>query len=254
MHSKQILVTVPAGKRLIAKAVTILPQIKQSLKENTVVIIAGTTNGFVGEEILQSIDQLDDFTKDSFYRGATVAPGRKLEPDKDGYFNKDIVIEKGKWIKDKTIYDVGSTLSHGDIIIKGANAIAPDRKTAGIQIGNPSLGSSGPIMQAVIGKRTELILPVGLEKRVMSDIGQIAAKLNSPTTEGVRMLPVSGTIVTEIEAIELLSGAVAELIAAGGVLGAEGSSLLLVTGSEEQLETISSIMKNISKEPSFGKQ
>lgn len=42
-----------------------------------------------------------------------------------------------------------------------------------------------------------------------------------------------GEIFTELDAIKLLAGADACLIAAGGVYGAEGSSWLGVTGTEE---------------------
>jgi hypothetical protein len=250
--TKQFLVTVSSGKRLIAKAVITLEQIKRALKDNTIVIISGTTNSYIAEELLMQLGVLGDFQKDTFFRGVTTAPGRKVEPKSEGYFGKDIIFEKGQWIKDKTIFDVAPNLVHGDIIIKGANAVAADRKLAGIQIGNPTLGTTGAIMQAVIGKRVELIIPVGLEKRVFSDIGLIAAKLNAPASTGLRLFPVSSTIITELEAIEQLTGASAELVAAGGVLGAEGSCWIAVTGTEEQLEITENLISGISKEPSFG--
>jgi hypothetical protein len=91
-----------------------------------------------------------------------------------------------------------------------------------------------------------------LEKRVFSDIGMIAAKLNAPASTGLPLFPVSGTIITELEAIEHLTGASAELVVAGGVLGAEGSCWIAVTGTEKQLEIAENLISEISKEPSFG--
>ena len=106
-------------------------------------------------------------------------------------------------------------------------------------------------LQAVVGRRVRLILPVGLEKRVPGDLDRLAAKLNVPGASGSRLLPVGGEIVTEIEAIALLSGASAELIAAGGVGGAEGSVWLAVSGTPEQEQAAENILKSIVSEPAF---
>ncbi len=247
--TKQFFITVAAGKRLIAKAVISLGQIRQALENHTVVVIAGTTNSYIAEELLLQLDQLDDFTKDTFFRGITTAPGEKVEARANGYFNQDIVIEKGMWKRHVTIYDIASDLDHGDIVIKGANAVDPDRKQAGILIGNPSVGTTGPILQAVIGKRVELILPVGLEKRVFGDIFTISAILNAPSSTGLRMFPVSGTIITELEAITLLTGASAQLVAAGGVMSAQGGCWIAVTGTKDQLSSTSDLLNGILKEP-----
>lgn len=247
--TKQVLLTVAAGKRLIAKAILSLEQIKKALNEHTIVIISGSTNGYIAEEILTFIDQKGDFSKSSFLRGVNVGLGNKIENDL--YSNVDIVIEKGKWIKEKNIFNVADTLGCDDIILKGANAVDQERKLAGIQIGNPTFGTSGPILQAVIGRRTQLIIPIGLEKRVFGNIAEIAAKLNDPSTSGLRMLPISGTIITELEAIELLSGASAELVAAGGVLGAEGSCWIAVSGTKEQLEVASNVLNSVKGENIF---
>lgn len=252
LNTKQFLITVSEGKRLIAKAVISLEQIKRALESNTIVVIAGSTNAYVAEELLLLINQIGDFSKNTFVRGVTIGPGRKIESKGSDYSNKDIVIEKGIWMKDKTVYDIAASLGQGDIIIKGANAVDPERKQAGIQIGNPTIGTSAPLLQAVIGRRTEHIIPVGLEKRVFGNIGLIAAKLNAPSSTGLRMIPISGTIITELEAIELLTGASPELVAAGGVLGAEGSCWIAVTGTKEQLSVAENIMTAISNEPPFG--
>lgn len=251
LNTKQLHITVPAGKRLIAKAVVSLEQIKEALKNNTIVVIAGSTNGYVGEELLLLIDQIGDFSRDTFHRGVTVGPGRKINAN-GTYFNTDIVIEKGKWAKGKTMFDLGQELGKGDIIIKGANAIDSERKVAGVQIRTPNLGPSGPMMQAAIGKRTEVIIPVGLEKRIFGSITEAASKVNDPRTDGMRMLPLTGTIITELEAIEILTGASAELVAGGGIYGAEGGCWLAITGTDDQLNNVTNLINSIINEPAFG--
>ena len=57
LNVKQFLLTPSAGKRLIGKACVAHPAIRAVLEEGALVIIAGTTNGYVAEEVLASIGQ-----------------------------------------------------------------------------------------------------------------------------------------------------------------------------------------------------
>ena len=248
--TKQALLTISAGKRLIAKAVSSLAQIQKALENHTIIIVAGTTNGYVAEELLKQIDQLGDFSRDTFFRGVTTKPGKNVV--QGAYFAKDIVLRKGKWINGENVFTMAPQLGLGDIILKGGNAVDAARKEVGILIGHPEIGTSAPIIQAVIGRRAELILPIGLEKRVFGDIGTIAAKLNATNASGVRMLAVSGTIVTELDALERLTGVNAELVAAGGIYGAEGSCWIAVTGRADQVGQALALTKSIAGEPAFG--
>lgn len=45
----------------------------------------------------------------------------------------------------------------------------------------------------------------------------MAIRLNAPGANGPRLLPVTGEVFTELDAIKLLTGAEPELVAAGGV-------------------------------------
>ena len=51
---KQLLITPAMGKRLIAKTIANHPAVRKALRNGTVVIVAGTTNGYVAEEILRT--------------------------------------------------------------------------------------------------------------------------------------------------------------------------------------------------------
>ena len=252
---QQYMITPAAGKRLIAKAVTKHPNIEAVLHSGTVVIIAGTTNGYVAEDMLSSIGQGDGFSRSRFFRGVTLPPAKPTTetgrlPD-ESQFPGDVVIVNGTWQKGKTIYDVVDDLKEGDIILKGANAVNLVSKKAAIYIGHPKAGTIRVALQAVVGRRVRLMIPVGLEKRVFGDIDDIAQRLNAPGAKGPRLLPVCGEIVTEIEAIWLLTGAKAELVAAGGVCGAEGCCWLAVSGETDQVEQAAILLKSVSKEPLF---
>jgi hypothetical protein len=252
---KQFVLAPAAGKRLIAKAFVTHPAIQAAIKSGTVAIIAGTTNAYVAEEILQSVGQANGFTRKHFFRGIilpsqkpTTESGRRPDESK---FLGDVIIVNGVWQKGKTIFDVVDDLKEGDVILKGANALDLARRQAAVLIGHPKGGTIGAALQTVVGRRVRLILPVGLEKRVHYDLMDLAAKLNAPGASGPRLLPVPGEVFTEIDAISFLTGAKAELIAAGGVCGAEGSVRLAVSGDTEQMEAAERLMKSVSSEPGF---
>ena len=65
------------------------------------------------------------------------------------------------------------------------------------------------------------------------------------------MLPVPGEVVTEIDAIAILTSASAELVAAGGVCGAEGAVWLSISGTDDQENSAKNILEGISGEPPF---
>jgi hypothetical protein len=251
----QVVLTVAAGKRLIARAVAAHPATQAALRTGTIVIIAGTTNGYFAEEVLALTGQSKGFSRRRFFRGITLPPympatetGRL--PDETG-FPGDVVIVKGEWRQGKTIFDVVDDLKEGDVILKGANSLDLSQKRAAILIGDRRGGTIGVSLQAVVGRRVRLLLPVGLEKRITGNLDELAAKLNAPGAHGPRFLPVPGEVISEIEAISMLSGATAELVAAGGVCGAEGSVWLAVSGEPEEEKLAKKLIASLAKEPSF---
>ncbi len=252
---KQFVVTVAAGKRLIAKGIASHPSITTAMKSGTIVIVAGTTNGYVAEEIFKAAGTREELPRGRFFRGITLPPAATKTdtgrlPDESA-FPGDVVLDKGVWLKGKTIFDVVDDLKEGDVILKGANALDPVRGRAAIQIGHPKAGTVGAALQAVMGRRVELILPVGLEKRIFGDLDKLAALLNAPGAKGPRLLPVPGQVFTEIDAVRLLTSAEAQVVSAGGVGGAEGSVWLAVSGTPEAVEKAEKLLSSVSREPLF---
>jgi hypothetical protein len=252
---KQFIITPSAGKRLIAKAIASHSEVLNALKFGTVVIVAGTTNGYVVEEVLKAVGIAADFDRKHFFRGIILPPGRKITSGgrltDESKFPGDVVITRNVWQKGKTIFDVIDDLKEGDVILKGANALDLQRKQAAILIGHPKAGTIAAALQAVIGRRVKLIIPVGLEKRVDGDLYALAEKLNMPGAKGYRLFPAPGQVFTELDAVNLLTGANAELVAAGGVCGAEGSCLLVISGTKEQEDAAEKLIASIASEPAF---
>jgi hypothetical protein len=251
---KQYVVTPAAGKRLMAKAMANHPAVLSVLESGTLVILAGTTNGYIAEEVLTATGQIEGFSRQRYHRGITLPPSRPKSPSwqsAESGFPGDVILSKGRWQKGRTIYDVSDELKAGDLILKGANALDYQRKRAAILIGHPKAGTIGLSLQAMIGKRVRLILPVGLEKCIPGDLDEIAQRINAHSETGLRFFPVPGEVFTEIEAIARLTGATAEVIGSGGVCGAEGSVWLAVTGTEKQINDTDSILKEVLSEPPY---
>lgn len=241
---KQFVVTPSAGKRLIGRGMVGHPSVDRVLVKGTLVIIAGTTNGYVAEEILRSLGQAEGFTREGFRRGATTGPGVAV-PDHE--FLGDVVIKNGQWQRGLAILDVVDDLQQGDVVLKGANAVDPWGHAA-VQVGHPKGGTIMAALTAIIGRRVELIVPVGLEKRVLDDVFDLAELANAVDAEGPRLLPMPGSVFTEIDAIDLLTGAEASLLAAGGVYGAEGAIWLGVSGTEEEVQHAADLLESIAQE------
>ncbi|MCX7911490.1 MAG: hypothetical protein N2506_00790 [Dehalococcoidales bacterium] len=252
---RQFVLTVAAGKRLIARALAASAAVKDTLRKGTLVIVAGTTGSCIAEEILELIGERNNFSRQGFYRGITLPPAYRVNAAgrlaEQAHFPGDVVIRDGTWLRGKTVNDVASELREGDIVIKGANALDLKHRRAAILVGHHEGGTIAAILPAVVGRRVRLIIAVGLEKRIDGDLDALALKVNSPGSQGMRLLPVPGEVFTELEALRLLTGVDAELLAAGGVAGAEGSIRLLISGTEAQEVAAEKLLASLAGEPPF---
>jgi hypothetical protein len=252
---KQFIITPAAGKRLIAKAIVKHSAVEAVRKKGTIVIIAGTTNGYVAEELFSKTSKIKDFKRDRFFRGIVLPPGGPKTKggrltDQSG-FPGDVVIQDGVWQRGKTVFDVVDDLKEGDVILKGANALDLAQRRAAILIADSKSGTIGAAMRVVVGRRVRLIIPVGLEKRISGNLDEIVAMMNEPGGKGPRLMPVPGEVFTELDAITLLTGAKTHLVSAGGVCGAEGSVWLAVNGKSSEEKAAEALIKSVVDEPAF---
>ena len=138
--------------------------------------------------------------------------------------------------------------------MKGANALNYQEQVAGILIGHPMGGTIGDAIGPVVARKAHLLLPVGLEKCIPFDI--LALSRDIPTnweegSKGSSLMPVTGLIITEIEALEILADVEVAQIAAGGVGGAEGSVRLTIEGAPDQVAKVEGLLDEIYGERAF---
>ena len=244
---RQVLLTVAMGKRLLGDALAADPAILEAAKHHCLVVILGSTNAQVAAAIAAALSL--PFSPKGFHRG--LQRGNEQVSNPTPPQTADFIVKEGQRLEGKTIFDVVDTLGPDDIILKGANAIHLESRTAGILIASPVGGTIIPITSVAVGRRTRLIHPVGLEKRVERPISELARLANRSGQKGLRLLESCGDIYTELDAVRDLFSVRATLLAAGGVLGAEGSVLLQLHGSEENLCKAEIYFRSIQDTPSF---
>lgn len=242
---RQIYLTPAEGKKLIGKALARKESVLTAAKEHTLVLISGTTNGYVAKEIAAALG-LGEVNTEGFFRGIYLGP---LSKEKSA--PRDIAFSHGQMITDKLITEWAPEMGAGDMIMKGGNAVfLPDREV-GVVIGNDKFGTLAPITEAVYGRRATLLMPVGLEKRVEEPISELAEFVNAPDCTGTRLAFAPGKAYTELDALEDL-GVEAKLLAGGGVAGFEGSVLLGIEGTEEEIEAVMEVMRSVKGEKIYG--
>lgn len=242
----EVILTVSASKRLIARAVAQMDIVQKARKDGILVVSGGTTNSYLAEELLGH-----EIDKRAFRYGITTphSPERQDGPAPQG--RKDLIFRKGQIDDTVDRIAIVPDMKRGDVYIKGANALDYRNKVAGILIRNPTGGTVGAAWGPIYGSHIYLVIPVGLEKVVDHDIMSMARKTMAPDYPGPSLYPVTGIIVTEIEALKMLSGVDAELLAAGGIAGAEGSVRLYLEGEEATVRKALAVVESVHDEPRF---
>jgi len=226
--------------------------VQGALTKGKILIANGTTTGYVAEEILNI-----ELEKWRFPSGL-VTLGRQCATPDDKI--RSLLIDKGQMLKQdvdftdyeesqKFIKDFGSN----DVYIKGANAIDA-AGNAGFLLAHPTGGSLGLVFSTLVAQGSHFIIPVGLEKMIKSvtEASRSAPgihKFKYSFGRGCGYMAVSqGTVITEIEALKLLTGVVATHLASGGVGGSEGAVTLSLYGDDNQIDLTYDLLKSIKGE------
>lgn len=233
------------SKRLIARAVAGLPEVRQAHADGRLAVTGGSTNALVLEELT----------------GEKVAPhSYSIGMVADGLLTTSVADDRVPsrfFVKGEIVQmearDFYKTLERGDVVVKGANAV-DDSGNAGVLVGNETGGTIGALMGIACVRGIPLVIPVGLEKLVPS-VAEAAAGWGQLTLDYAMGLscwltPVTtGLVVTEIQALGLLAGVRARLVAAGGIGGSEGAVVLLLEGREENLNEAVEVVGKVKGEP-----
>jgi hypothetical protein len=241
-QARAIVVLTPVeSKRLIAMAVTSLPEVRRALKKGRIIIGSGTTNACVVEELTGK--QIDRF----WYAAGRITDGELGANELERRVPPSVFVN-GRPSR-KRAADVLNAFTADDVLIKGANAIDTGG-AAGILMGDPQGGTIGSSIGIIMARGAHLIVPVGLEKLVPSVAAAAQAcgqgKFDYATGDRVGMMPIVGVrVITELEAVKLLYGVEAVHVASGGVEGSEGSVVLALEGEKKRVRSAFTSIKKI---------
>lgn len=248
--SALVALTPAESKRVIAKGVAALPEVKRAMKRGLIVIGRGTTNAFVAEELTG-----EKIENKSHYAAGFIVDG-ELSATPVGSLIPVFVLRDGKRVEIAPP-DALREFGEKDVSIKGASAIDADGNVA-VCAASPESGTIGGILPTVLARRSYLIAPVGLEKLVPSVPQACDATgvfhFRYSTGLPVALVPMPNALaVTEVQAFEVLTGVKAVAIAAGGVAGSEGTIVLSLTGEAGQIEKAMALVQAVKGEPPVGR-
>jgi hypothetical protein len=235
------------SRRLLAKATVVLPEVRHALKEGMIIIGRGVTNAYVTEELLGvKIEPKAGQTVGMVCGGVTTA---NSGPPPCMHH----VVRRGEIVEGADSKVEILTFGPDDVFIKGANAIDQEGN-AGILTSSLVGGTIGMAWPVVTPRGSHLIIPVGLEKLIPSVVE--AAKHTGLSyfkySMGLpaRLTPVVlGKVLTEIQALAVLTGVKATHISSGGVGGSEGAVVLSIEGEESRVDKAFELIKSIKGEP-----
>jgi len=245
-----VVLTVAESKRLIAKGIAQHPAVLQALKQGIICVAKGSTNAYVVEELTgEPID------KTQYMTGRTLPAGSGAGKKLSGGL-ADCILRRGQWDREVDSKTIVQEMGPGDVYLKGANALNHERDQAALLIGHPTGGTIGAVIGCVVARRIKLIVPVGLEKSVPTDLKLLSlfirdADERAPASATLWPLE-TAEIFTEIEALEtLVPEVVVFTLAAGGLAGAEGSVRLLLEGPLEAVQQAHEVVASCHGEPPF---
>jgi len=240
-----ILVLTPAeSKRLIAKAVAAMPQVKRALEKGRVIIANGTTTAFVAEEVVGR--QVSKYR----YAAGYIGEGKLATTPRD-LRTKAYVLVNGHPV-DVSAKEIIQEFEADDVFIKGANAVDAEGHV-GILMANDRGGDISMAQGILAARGCHFIVPVGLEKMVpsVSEASRKGGILRLKYAMGLKvgMMPVvNATVVTEIQALHILAGVQATHVASGGIGGCEGAVALVVEGTDEAVRRAFEVVEGVKGE------
>ena len=238
------------SRRLISKAVVAIPAVKEAWAKAYLLLAGGTTNAFIAQELIGK-DGIEParctvgVSTDGLLC-ITHPDSRKVFPN---------VFFKGASV-DKSLTEALADHHDETVVIKGANAVDMDGNVGVVTAGFDG-GTIPRIIGPVTSKGLTYITPVGLEKLIPSvpaaadAVGAKHIDISMGADFGMYCLP-NTTVITEIEAIDILFDLETTLICCGGIGGNEGAVTLAVDGDEADVVALVEFLENeIKGEPAI---
>jgi hypothetical protein len=249
MKRGQVVLTVTKSKMLISKAILQHPMIKKAWSDGIVVVHPSSTVYFILEELGLT---LPEGNRGLWVCGHVRSLGLCLskpmielmmgtyEAQSGGKYPFDLVFKKGVLQPSTPLSDVLAEMGENDVYVKTINAIDPQGKL-GILLCVPGGGSVGNVIVNKPIRNYKILAAGGLEKLIptpIRDAGRLCRGLDRSVGVKTSMTVLKADdFITEVTAIEMLTGCKATAVACGGIDGMEGGYVYVLEGTSQQLDT-----------------
>ena len=232
-----------ASKRLIAHGVAAHPKVLHAIGQGTVVITLGTTNAYVAEALLGTAIDHAAFAAgvidDRWNINARIGDAR------------EIVLRCGEAIEIEP-EELLASLGPDDVVIKGGNALDPFG-TVGVLMAASTGGTVGRYVATALARGVGIVVPISVGKSIHTSAADLALEMGSKQiqlADGIPsgLYPLTGHVVSEIEALQLLYGVDAMHVASGGIGEGAGSVSLLLEGEDESVRTAFDFLASLRDE------
>ena len=242
---------IPAeSRRLIAKAVVEMDEVKLAMEKAYIVINGGTTNGYIAQELAGVDVRPEEFTAGTVTHRLMCVT--ELPPKRQIPF--PIVLYQGKKSA-KTIPEVFEDFRIETVLIKGGNCI-DYQGNVGVASSGFDGGTMGATLGTVVSQGLKYVVPIGLEKLIPS-VDKATAVAGAKTLDycigadfGIFKVP-NAAVVTEIEALKILASVEATHVASGGIGEAAGAVCLIIEGEDNNVKRAIDIIESIKGEPTL---
>jgi len=228
-----VTLTVPEGKRLIARAIAQMPEVQRAREQGKILLKGGTTVSAIAEELVGVPLRISGRISPRGLRSAMVVH--------EAVHN--MLIEGPHWRRvDDNLAEAARQLRRGDVLVLGANLIDVHGGAA-IMAGARFGGYAGQYLSGLSAEGIPILVAAGLEKLIPGTVQgaiRVAGRQQVDLSIGmaVGLIPICGQVITEVEALKLLAPVECQVVGKGGVDGAEGGAVLAFWGEEGDVKRL----------------
>ena len=252
-----VTLTSSESKRLVAKGIVKMDQVQEALQNGIIAIDGGSSGAYVADELAREVgSQLAEKDLREYIIGLIAKDGSCLEAV-EALKLPVFVHGQIEYVNfpEENFTQYFSRMTDKDIFVKGGNAVDINGKAGGLCAAHGG-GHLGMWLPHAIVVGIPVIIPMTINKTIPTTIEKVVealgtARISIKHSHGmaVGMLPMPGTVVREVEAISILSGAEAIPVAGSGIGSGEGTVTFLIQGKDKHVEQAWDLIQGIKGEP-----
>jgi len=210
-----------------------MPVVKKALSDGKVFLKGGTTVSALSEELGGPPLRISGRISQLGCTGATFADDAP----------HCLVFEKGVPAPaDGRLEEMIQFMGPSDVAVLGANLVDRDGRAA-MLAASPLGGPPGRILSGLAAQGVTCLVACGLEKFYpgrLEDAIRACGRarvdpVGAPGCKAVGLMPVYGELITEVEACASLANVQVQVVARGGIFGAEGGTTLVASGEDDEV-------------------